>query len=182
MHNQKILFIIVLLSTLLITFLAFVQFICYYGLCGGEESSLISEQYLDFFEYFYWVYFLVSVISLIFYAYFKNKNTVTAFVFLLIPLLALIPYLYVEIKIQILHYKYLHHRIPHNPKPGAFVCAPGRFIYYDGGYHFHDYPDGYNGTTWTFLHYSEVKEMLSKLGLDITKCKDNSNNILKNTD
>lgn len=102
----SIFFISILISLFVIPFYSFFEYFCYTGLCGGWIATRAS-QYSSFFGYFFWSYFLITIVVLFVSKIFFKKNRVRmAFLFLCIPIFFLIPYAYVEYKIMLIEQEY----------------------------------------------------------------------------
>lgn len=118
--GRRILFWMVMLSLIVVPY-SLMAYFCYEGLCGGAAATTIAKHYKNFYGYFWWIYLLVVIVSLIFSRIFKNRYANISFVFLLVPLLCLIPFVYVEYQADKIESQYHAHAClkemrPHFPR------------------------------------------------------------------
>jgi len=170
---RKILLIIVGISLIIVPF-CFLEYLCYLGLCPGAPSE-IKNKFLTFYGYFFWIYLLVALSSMFVSHLFKITRPRLSCFFLIIPLICLLPYFYVEIKTNQIQNKYDNARRDFNkPKSYDFVCPNGKFIRHDTGgtYYYFDFnSEGDSGAMTAYYKYDELKKGLEKNSIDPTTCK-----------
>lgn len=175
---RKILIITILVSLLLVPY-SFFAYLCYLGLCGGGESHAIGMRFTSFYGYFSWIYFLIAIFSLIFSHILNKKNHAKISLGILyIPLIALIPYIYVEINAEIIHQEFQKKRLEYySPRNEDFVCAPGKFIRYENEhYYYFNYDNTYSSGTMTFYkNLDALKNEFKQNKIDILICKNKNN-------
>lgn len=180
---KKALLVFIWISFILVPY-SFFAYLCYLGLCGGEESREVGLKYGSFYGYFFWLYFIIVIASLIASRLFTkaNKQQISLFV-LFVPIVSLLPFLYVTINVEIIHSKYENQRYEYNsPHADDFVCAPGKFIRMDGQnrYLYFDYDKSYtSGSTSYFNNKEDLLEHMRKTSIDIYQCKNKSGKIFQ---
>lgn len=178
--TRKFLFFLVILSLLVVPY-SLIAYFCYLGLCGGRPASLIAEKYTSFYGYFFWIYFLVVVVSLIISRIFKNRQRFISTFFLLIPLLCLIPFAYVEYNVWVIQHDFYEKAHFYNRAHAEdYSCAAGQFIRVVGkNYHLFDFDlSGESGSVTQYNNLNELKAALERKGMSLDKCKNQSGAML----
>jgi hypothetical protein len=170
---RTIMIILILLSLLLIPY-SLIAYACYLGICGGQPASEIGAKYTRFYGYFSWIYLIVVIVSLYTSRLFKKKNQLKNSIYcLLIPFIALIPFIYVEWGAGVIQGKYTaQHREYNTPHPADYVCSPGKFIRSNKDYLYFDFDiKGDSGSMTAYQNYDELKKALAEKSIDISACK-----------
>lgn len=176
---RNILFIIAALSLLVIPY-SFIAWACYAGLCGGGASHEIGQKYGTFYGYYGFIYLPIIVVTLI--AFFsQRKNLRNSIIILLMPIIALIPFIYVEINGTMIEKKYEQQRNDYySAHADDYVCAPNKFIRLSGNQHYVYFEVTSHGSMMNnYFSYQELKDGLASHSLDVTKCKNKANEIIK---
>ncbi|KTD12126.1 hypothetical protein [Legionella jamestowniensis] len=171
---RTILLVIVWLSLLVAPY-AFFSYLCYAGLCGGIVAEEVRRNsfYIKVWSYYIWLYPLIVFATLYLSRHRRlAEDSAGSLVMLLIPLISLLPLLYVHFQVKKISTHYAKQRDAYyTAQPRDFVCAPGKFIRQDNT-HFY-YFAGASGA-WTVTYFDNYAEMVTFLGnneIDISQCK-----------
>lgn len=172
---RKCLLVFVWASLLLVPY-SFFSYLCYLGLCGGGESREIGSTYTEFYGYFCWIYFIIVMLSLLISKILNKLHHLNiSTVVLCIPIISLVPYLYVEMHVESIHLKFKKQHLDYySPHADDFVCSPGKFIRVDGKnrFSYFDYDTSYtSGSMSAYYSMDDLVEHMRKQSIDITQCK-----------
>lgn len=173
---RTVLFYLVIFSLLSVPYSIF-AYLCYLGLCGGAPASLVAKNYTAFYGYFIWVYPVITIAALILSRIFKNSNLKLSILFLVVPLLCLTPFLYVEFKAEQITGNYQDEQdAKHRVKPTDYACAPGKFIRKEYNvYYFYDYNlSGDSGSMTAYYSLKALQEAMSNSSITLSDCKNES--------
>lgn len=165
--------------SLLIVVYVFFEVVCYTGLCGGAASKEIAERFLTFYTTFLWVYPIVTLLSIFASALLKYKYYLSAVACLCIPIISLLPFLYVEyVSYQInLKYKKQHDSFI-IAQPEDYICNKWKFVRRlpDSHYIFFSKdPESGVETTAYYDSYATLTRALKNNFVDIFQCQNTRN-------
>ncbi|CEK11257.1 hypothetical protein [Legionella hackeliae] len=175
---RTVLLILVWLSLLVIPY-AFISYVCYEGLCGGGAAGEVrsSPFYLKIWGYYMWLYPFIVFGALYLSRRARLSGDFTSSLsILLIPLLGLLPLLYVSFQIGKINKKYTDQETAYyTAQANDFVCAPGKFIRTNKNqfYYFATAPGQYgkSRTVTYFNDYAEIESFLKNNEIDSSQCK-----------
>jgi hypothetical protein len=90
--------------SLLVVPYSLIAWACYAGLCGGGDNAEIGIKYGAFFPIFSIVYLFITILCISLYYF--NRRFRRSIIILLIPVIALLPFVYVQFKISQIEDKY----------------------------------------------------------------------------
>lgn len=178
-HFYRTFLITVIWLSLLTVPYMLIAYACYAGLCGGSAATAIRNEhphYVSIIGYSIWLYPLIALYAL-YHSRKLAENAYRSTAILWLPLLCLLPFIYVMHKTNVIEAKETQQREAYyRAQPNDFVCAPGKFIRFDPSQPEHSYffmgpPDGKGSTVSYFYKTEELKAFLKNNKIDGSQCK-----------
>lgn len=166
---RKLIVIFAWASLLLVPY-SLVAWACYAGLCGGGANGEIRVHYGSFFAYFAFGYLLICLFALITYSF--NQRLRQSGWILILPYLALLPFIYVEFKVNQIQTAY-QQRVDEYYQPHAedYICVPGKFIRAaNNRFLYFQVKDGMK-VVRNYESLQAIVTDLQKQGLTLSQCK-----------
>jgi hypothetical protein len=176
---RTLLIVIVWISLLIVVPYAFLESICYWGICGGPEVDEIRTHphYISILSYYIWLYPLV-VFAALFFSRRKSRQHVQSLLLVLVPIICLIPYLYVKFQIGKIQTNYVQiHAAVYSVHADDYVCSSGKFFRYhpSASEKFLFFNIDKTGSSVAFFYsFKELENYLRKYNMDPERCKNQS--------